>query len=99
MAQGLQCWDASGNLIVDLGDYNIRFVENKSVTCSGSAISWTFPYSGMTENEWLVVTPYDNTGVISSYVCIPYNGGFYIRYLWTTHSSSDTFTVGIYRFG
>lgn len=26
MAQGLQCWDASGRLIVDIGDYNMRYM-------------------------------------------------------------------------
>ena len=26
MSQGLQCWDGNGNIVVDIGDYNMRFM-------------------------------------------------------------------------
>lgn len=98
MAQGLQCWDGSGRLIVDLGDYNLRFVQNFAVTCSGTALTWNFNFPGMDNTGWLIVPPFDATGVVSNYVCIANTNSFTVRYLWTTHGGSDTFTVGIYTY-
>ena len=39
MAQGLQAWDASGNLILDIGDYSTRYIESMRVTLSSGQAS------------------------------------------------------------
>jgi hypothetical protein len=32
MAFGLQCWDGSGKLVVDLSDYNCRYIGTYDIT-------------------------------------------------------------------
>lgn len=99
MAQGLQAWDGSGRLVTDLGDFNMRWVQDYTVACTGTGLTWDFGYGPMTNTGWLVLPPWDANSNVSNYVCVANNGSFTVRYLWTTHSSvGDTFTVGIYTY-
>lgn len=46
MAQGLQCWNSAGVLVVDLGDYNMRYMGTYSITAT-TASSYTVTVPGM----------------------------------------------------
>lgn len=96
MSSGLQCWDSSGRLIVDLGDYFIRYVGTQSITCGSGATSWSFPYSGMTTSGWIVTIV--STAYWQDYAVKCYDGGFRVFYLPTAHGFSDTLSVEIYRY-
>lgn len=50
MPSGLQCWDASGKLVVDIGDYNTRYMGRTTANVDGTVNSLTVPYTGATLN-------------------------------------------------
>ena len=45
MPGGLQCWDANGKMVVDIGDYNTRYLGRTSVflPANTNGITGTFP--------------------------------------------------------
>lgn len=51
MAQGLQCWNAAGVLVVDLTDYNIRFMGTYTVKAT-SAQTYTVSVPNMKTTGW-----------------------------------------------
>ena len=48
MPAGLQCWDANGKLIVDIGDYNTRYLGRITGTIATNASTLLIPYTGTT---------------------------------------------------
>lgn len=50
MSAGLQCWDASGRLIVDIGDYNTRYLGQTVATIDTNASQMSVPFNGSTQN-------------------------------------------------
>lgn len=50
MPAGLQCWDANGKLVVDIGDYNTRYLGRTNGTIAANANQLQIPYSGATLN-------------------------------------------------
>lgn len=47
MAFGLQCWDASGKLVVDLSDYNCRYIGTYDITIPRGQNSATVGVAGI----------------------------------------------------
>jgi len=43
MSQGLQCWDEYGRLIVDVGDYNMRYIGTVNLNVGPGANAWSVP--------------------------------------------------------
>jgi hypothetical protein len=64
MAQGLQCWDATGTLTVDLNDYNMRFMGTVSLAVSAGITTWSIPFPSMRPNGWLAVLRTNMPGMI-----------------------------------
>ncbi|EQC4552453.1 hypothetical protein ACY5GL_002834 [Cronobacter malonaticus] len=68
---GLQCWDASGKLIVDLGDYMLRHVARVQFNKVGGAVTQVnIPVAGVTAaGSFAVFTaPYgDRQSIVSCY--------------------------------
>ncbi|WP_139810733.1 hypothetical protein [Pantoea rwandensis] len=65
MPAGLQCWDATGKLVVDIGDYNTRYLGRASGTIDTNAAQLFIPYSGVTLNgsfAVIVATQSNSTG-------------------------------------
>lgn len=56
MAAGLQCWDASGNLTVDLTDRLTQML-GTAVAAAGGSGSFTVPETGSGNAIWLVFVP------------------------------------------
>lgn len=55
MPGGLQCWDASGKLVVDIGDYNTRYLGRTSAAISSNINQLNVPFSGATQNGCFAV--------------------------------------------
>lgn len=95
MAQGLQCWNASGTLIVDLQDYNLRFVGSATYTLGGT-YQWNIGYGGMTANGWIVY-PQDGRGW-QNYVVRCYDGGFIVTFAPLSTPPTQTITFDIWTY-
>ncbi|WP_312181296.1 hypothetical protein [Pantoea sp. CTOTU46764] len=48
MPAGLQCWDATGKMVVDIGDYNTRYLGRASASIDTNAAQLFVPFSGST---------------------------------------------------
>ncbi|NKG32504.1 hypothetical protein FVB43_20950 [Erwinia rhapontici] len=101
MPAGLQCWDANGKLIVDIGDYNLLLFSTTSVTFPQNGTVITVPYSGVTAEGFFaaIVAPGDwaNNYYVESLVTRTYNGGF--RVINTAGDMSRVvLNINIYRF-
>lgn len=96
MAQGIQCWNAQGTLLVDLGDYNMRYVGSQTVSLPSGATQWNFTYTGMTSSGWIVYI--QDTASFPQYVCRCYDGGYRIAFAPTSAPATKTVTVDIWRY-
>lgn len=52
MSQGLQCWNANGNIVVDIGDYNIRFMGTYNINVVSGTPRYTVQVPGMESIGW-----------------------------------------------
>lgn len=96
MAQGLQCWDASGRLVVDLGDYNIRFMGTASLSITaGTTNVWTVNFTGVRPTGWLIIPVTNN---FSEFYCVPQTNSFSVRYTPTGGISARTLSFELYAF-
>lgn len=93
---GLQCWDASGRLITDIGDYNMRYMGSRTLSVGPGANSWNVSFPGMSQSGWIVTL--SNTLFWTDYYCIPYNGQFNVQYLPVSAPYAETLTFEIYKF-
>lgn len=50
MPAGLQCWDETGKLIVDIGDYNTRYLGRVSGYIPANTPSYSIPFPAATVN-------------------------------------------------
>lgn len=97
MAQGLQCWDASGRLIVDIGDYNMRYMGSVNLNVSaGSTTSWSVAWSGMRPTGWLAVMRVNQFW--NEFYCIPGTNAFTVQYLPISGVYAQTLTFDIYKY-
>lgn len=98
MAQGLQCWNAAGQIVVDLGDYNMRYMGATSLNiASGTTNTWGVAFGGMRTTGWLAVPRSVAWG--TEFYCIPGNDAFTVRYTPTGYISARTVIFDVYSFG
>lgn len=99
MPQGLQCWDSSGKLIVDIGDYNCRY--HGEITVNYPANVWykDVPYSGITQTGSFAVTVSTSAELDGPFAtpCKTYNGGIRIFSIFR-YSSPVTLKIRVYSF-
>lgn len=97
---GLQCWDASGKLIVDIGDYNCRYLGSATINIAANTPVTTGSFGGLTENGSFGVVVNSTSGVgfnYSTYAVRTYNGGY--RVFYTAGSNiATTLTLNFYSF-
>ncbi|MFS7360285.1 hypothetical protein AB6896_15620 [Rahnella inusitata] len=101
MPQGIQCWDAAGNLVADIGDYNCRLLGTVNITSPVAANPIiTTSFSGMTAaGSFAVIVATSNAAYPSNlYACRAVDGGFNTYLLTTTLSVAVTLTVYLYGF-
>lgn len=80
MPGGIQCWDARGKLVVDIGDYNVRYIGRIEISMPAHASFTTKTYQGLTEagSFGVVVSTTPPPGTfrpISIYMTRAYDGG------------------------
>lgn len=97
MPGGLQCWDGSGRVAVDLSDYAIRYMGSTSVSLSTGETSKNVAFSGATQ-DGAFVTIVSTGPTVNEYFCRAYNGGFTLYYLPTGGSPAITLNVEVYNF-
>ncbi|MCJ7925971.1 MAG: hypothetical protein MUW55_08515 [Pantoea vagans] len=100
MPSGLQCWDASGKLIVDIGDYNTRYLDRTSVTMAANTNQVTGSFGGMTTLGAFVVVVSASSSVYftpSNFAARAYDGGYRIFKL-SAYTAAVTLTLDMYAF-
>lgn len=98
MPQGVQCWDASGNLVADIGDYNCRYIGTLTVSVPALATVVTTAYPAATASGYFAVPVTVPPGrYIGYYHCRAYDGG--IRtFILLRYAYAHTITVNVYAF-
>lgn len=98
---GFQAWDASGNLVVDLGDFNTRFVSrhNVSFPTNTRIVSVSVPGITGTNSFASIMGGTVPAGGFGYYAPVTKNGGFDILYLPTFNPLyAQTLYVEVYQF-
>ncbi|QPJ98886.1 hypothetical protein [Enterobacter roggenkampii] len=99
MAQGLQCWDSSGRLVVDLTDYSIRYMGSMSISFSAGETQKNFSFPGLTQDgSFVTIVSASLSGYTNEYYCRSYNGGFTAYRLPTSGGPAITFNIEAYNF-
>ncbi|EPK4543332.1 hypothetical protein [Serratia marcescens] len=80
MPGGIQCWNENGKLVVDIGDYNVRYIGRIEITMPAYVVTTTSAYSGLTESGsfGVVVSTKPPPGTFRPphlYMTRAYNGG------------------------
>ncbi|MED9015967.1 hypothetical protein RCM34_02430 [Escherichia coli] len=96
MAQGLQCWNGSGVLVVDLTDYNIRYMGTYNINVSSSTATYTVTVPNMKTTGWFVhyAPASDNFNDWSAYCN---NGSFTAIYLPGNFPPAGTVAFNVYK--
>lgn len=100
MAGGLQCWDATGKLIVDIGDYNTRYLGRTTVTMAANTNQVTGSFGGLTTSGSFVVVVSASSSVYftpSNFAVRAYDGGYRIFKL-SAYTAAVTLTLDMYAF-
>lgn len=102
MPQGLQAWDASGNLVVDLGDYSTRFITSIAMNMPAQQDVVNVAVSGVTDAGHFAVITKGNSStlpgvVVTEMTAITSNGSVYLVAQNKT-SYARPVTVDIYAF-
>ena len=98
---GLQAWDGSGNLIVDIGDFSTRFVTRQNVYFPQNVQMVSFTVWGINGyNSFAAIKGWDVAGAgIASYACVTRENAVDIIYLPATNPlHASTMYVEVYQF-
>lgn len=101
MPAGLQAWDASGNLVADLGDFSTRFVGRYNVSFPRSTRVVQLSVAGLTgANSFATIMGGSiANGQHEAYAPVTRNGGVDILYMPTNNPLFDqTLYVEVYMF-
>lgn len=101
MPAGLQAWDASGNLVVDLGDYSTRFVSRHNIAFPQNVRQVSFSVAGLTGTNSFAAIMGSNVanGGINEYHAVTKNGGVDVLYLPTNNPFfAQTLYIEVYMF-
>jgi hypothetical protein len=100
MPGGLQCWDANGKLVIDIGDYNSRYLGRTTVFLPANVNSITGSFPELTQAGGFVVvvstlsTSYFTPG---NFAARAFNGGFGIFRL-SRDTTAVTLSLDMYAF-
>lgn len=101
MPQGVQCWDAAGNMVADIGDYNCRFIGSINIASptSGNPVVTT-GFSGMSaSNSFGVIVGTSNAAYPQNLYSIrAVDGGFNTYLLVTSLAVQVTLNIHLYAF-
>lgn len=99
MPAGMQCWDASGKLVVDIGDYNTRYLGRTTATMAANTNQLTGSFSGLTANgSFAVVASVSGTNLTPpQFATRVYDGGYRVFKL-SRFTAAATLTLDLYAF-
>lgn len=100
MPCGMQCWDASGKLVVDIGDYNTRYLGRTTITIPANANIATAAYGGLTSSgSFAAVVSVSSTSYFNAnnFATRTYDGGFRAWRL-SRDVTAVTLTLDLYAF-
>ena len=100
MPCGLQCWDANGKLIVDIGDYNTRYLGRTTVTMAANTNQVNGSFGGLTASGSFVVVASASSSAYytpSNFAARAYDGGYRIFKL-PAYTAAVTLTLDMYAF-
>lgn len=99
MAGGIQCWDANGKLIVDIGDYNTRYLGRATINlpANSNVASQGFPNLTASGSFATVISSSSPNLYPNNFATRTYEGGFRVWRLSTNPTSVDL-TVDLFSF-
>lgn len=100
MPCGMQCWDASGKLVVDIGDYNTRYLGRTTVTIPANTNVATGSYGGLTAaGSFAAVVSVSSTSYFktNNFATRTYDGGYRVWRL-SRDVTAVTLTLDLYAF-
>ncbi|MCK0554305.1 hypothetical protein KFO32_14755 [Pantoea ananatis] len=99
MPAGMQCWDGNGKLIVDIGDYNTRYLGRVTLSIPANTMATSLSFAGLTTaGSFASVISVSNPNLQSNnFATRAYDGGFRVWRLSTNKSSADL-TVDLFSF-
>lgn len=103
MPQGLQAWDASGRIVVDLGDYSTRFITSLTVNLPANQVAVNVAVAGVTDAGHFAVITKGNESIVSgllmtSLTAVTRNGGVWVIALDGALTVARSVVVDIYAF-
>lgn len=101
MPAGMQCWDETGKLIVDIGDYNCRFLGTTSISFPANTPVISGSYGGLTANGSFGVVAATTSGggvfSIAEFAVRTYDGGYRV-FCISANNDAATLTINLYGF-
>ena len=100
MPCGMQCWDASGKLVVDIGDYNTRYLGRTTVTIPANSNIASGSYVGLTTAgafASVVATSSTSYFKTNNFATRTYEGGYRVWRL-SRDVTAVTLTLDLYAF-
>lgn len=100
MPCGMQCWDASGKLVVDIGDYNTRYLGRTSVTIPANTNVASGSFSGLTAaGSFAAVVSASSSSYFNTnnFATRTYDGGYRVWRL-SRDVTAVTLTLDLYAF-
>lgn len=99
MPCGLQCWDATGKLVVDIGDYNTRYLGGISSGMPANVGEITVTFAGLTASGSFAVISAVTTEPykINHFATRVYDGGCRVFKL-PSYTSTVNFNLEFYSF-
>lgn len=100
MAGGIQCWDANGKLIVDVGDYNTRYIGRMQISMPAQSFQTTAPYPGVTESGsfGVIVLTSNTSQPPDRYMTRAYDGGVRLYCIDPSFYQEVTVTIDVFSF-
>ncbi len=98
MPCGLQCWDATGKLVVDIGDYNTRYLGRTSVMIPANVNMISGSFGGLTAaGSFAVVVSASSNFNNNNFATRTYDGGYRVWKLFQS-ATAVTLTLDLYAF-
>ncbi|CUW22514.1 Uncharacterised protein [Serratia grimesii] len=100
MTGGIQCWDASGKLIVDLGDYNTRYIGRMQISMPAQSFQTTAPYPGSIESGsfGVIISTSNASHPPDRYMTRAYDGGMRLYCIDPSFNQTVTVTIDVFSF-
>lgn len=103
MPQGLQAWDANGNIVVDLGDYSTRFITSVVIFVPSGQSAASVGVAGLSNlNCFAVIVNSDEAAIdgifLTEFTSSIVNGGVWATSIVGPRSYGRTVYIDVYAY-